>query len=144
MQSFLCCGSHQNSASSEAVHVWWERSTVLGLHQQRCPWYMPFVVLWRKHLRSNPHLRSCIASVLFLSGLIALKCGRQGVQLFSILLQSSPHFPYKERVYETEYGGNIVYSCVKMEKWDLLKFPGMGAGGRKENDGGEKLNYDIL
>jgi hypothetical protein len=26
---------------------------------------------------------------------------------------------YKERVEEGEYGGDIMYSCMKMEKWDL-------------------------
>jgi hypothetical protein len=28
---------------------------------------------------------------------------------------------YKERVEEGEYGGNVMYSCIKMEKRDLLK-----------------------
>jgi hypothetical protein len=28
---------------------------------------------------------------------------------------------YKGRVWEGEYSGNITYSCMKMEKWDLLK-----------------------
>jgi hypothetical protein len=27
----------------------------------------------------------------------------------------------EERVWEGEYGGNTVYTCMKMEKWDLLK-----------------------
>jgi hypothetical protein len=28
---------------------------------------------------------------------------------------------YKERVKKGEYGRNIFYSCMKMEKWDMLK-----------------------
>jgi hypothetical protein len=28
---------------------------------------------------------------------------------------------YKERVKEGKYGENIMYSCMKMEKWDLSK-----------------------
>jgi hypothetical protein len=28
---------------------------------------------------------------------------------------------YKERVWKSEYGGNIMYACMKTEKWNLLK-----------------------
>jgi hypothetical protein len=28
---------------------------------------------------------------------------------------------YKKRVSEDQYGGNIMYSCIQMEKLDLLK-----------------------
>jgi hypothetical protein len=28
---------------------------------------------------------------------------------------------HKERVKEGEYGRSIMYSCMKMEQWDLLK-----------------------
>jgi hypothetical protein len=44
---------------------------------------------------------------------------------------------YKERVKEAEYSGNIMYSCMKMEKWGMLKlFQEWGKGGIKENDAG--------
>jgi hypothetical protein len=46
---------------------------------------------------------------------------------------------YKERVKEGEYNGNIMYSCMKMEKQHLLKLFQQG-GGIKENDGGDKFN----
>jgi hypothetical protein len=37
---------------------------------------------------------------------------------------------YKGRVWKGEYSGNIMYSFVKMEKWDLLKlFQELGEGG---------------
>jgi hypothetical protein len=37
---------------------------------------------------------------------------------------------YKERVFEGEYGGNIMYSCIKREKMRLVEtIPGMGIGG---------------
>jgi hypothetical protein len=46
----------------------------------------------------------------------------------------------QERVKESEYGGNMMYSCLKIEKWDLLKlFQELGEGGMKKNDGGENL-----
>jgi hypothetical protein len=39
---------------------------------------------------------------------------------------------YKERVKEDKYSGNIMYSCMKMEKRDLLKlFQEWGRGGNK-------------
>jgi hypothetical protein len=28
---------------------------------------------------------------------------------------------YEERVLEGEYGENVMYSCMKVEKWNLLK-----------------------
>jgi hypothetical protein len=42
----------------------------------------------------------------------------------------------KERKYESEYGGNVMYSCMKMEKWELLKLFQEWGRGVKENDGG--------
>jgi hypothetical protein len=54
---------------------------------------------------------------------------------------------YKERVKEAEYSGNITYSCMKMEKWDLLKlFQEMGEVGIKKHDGvgGGEFNYNTL
>jgi hypothetical protein len=32
-------------------------------------------------------------------------------------------------VKEAECSGNIMYSCMKMEKWDVETIPGMGGGG---------------
>jgi hypothetical protein len=29
---------------------------------------------------------------------------------------------YKERVKEGKYDRNIIYSCMKIEKWELLKW----------------------
>jgi hypothetical protein len=48
---------------------------------------------------------------------------------------------YKERVEEGEYGTNITYSCMKMEKWDLLKLFQEWRRGIKENDGVGELHY---
>jgi hypothetical protein len=46
---------------------------------------------------------------------------------------------------EGECGRNVMYSNVKMEKWDLLKVSQeWGGEGIKENDGGDEFNYDIL
>jgi hypothetical protein len=28
---------------------------------------------------------------------------------------------YKKKMWEGEYGGNIIYSCMKIKKWDLLE-----------------------
>jgi hypothetical protein len=38
-----------------------------------------------------------------------------------------------------------MYSCIKKEKWHLLKTV-LGKEGRgiKKNDGGNEINYDIL
>jgi hypothetical protein len=48
---------------------------------------------------------------------------------------------YKERVLKGEYSCNIMYSCMKMEKWELLKlFEEWMEGGIKENDGGGEFN----
>jgi hypothetical protein len=41
-----------------------------------------------------------------------------------------------------EYGGNIMYSCRKMEKYETILR--MGREGIKENDGRGKFKYDIL
>jgi hypothetical protein len=39
----------------------------------------------------------------------------------------------------------IMFSCMKMEKWDLLKLlQELGEMGIKENDGGGEFNYDIF
>jgi hypothetical protein len=46
---------------------------------------------------------------------------------------------------EGEYGGNIAYSCMKMEKRDLLNLvQEWGERGIKENDGESEFNYDVL
>jgi hypothetical protein len=45
-------------------------------------------------------------------------------------------------VYEGEYSANIVYTYMKMEKWDLLKL--IGVQERKENDEGDEFNFDIF
>jgi hypothetical protein len=42
-----------------------------------------------------------------------------------------------------EYGRNIMYSCMKMEKWDLLKLLQEWGEGIK-NDGGGEFNYNIV
>jgi hypothetical protein len=35
-----------------------------------------------------------------------------------------------------EYGGNIMYSCMEMEKWDQLRLSGIWGGRKiKENNG---------
>jgi hypothetical protein len=48
-------------------------------------------------------------------------------------------------VKEGEYGGNIMYSCMKMEKMRPVEtIPGTGGEGIKENDGGGEFNYDTL
>jgi hypothetical protein len=49
-----------------------------------------------------------------------------------------------EIVKECECSGNIIGSCIKMEKWEMLKIPGMGERGKKENDGRGEHSYDIL
>jgi hypothetical protein len=50
---------------------------------------------------------------------------------------------YKEKVKEDECGGNLIYSCMNMEKWDMLKlFQEWGEKGIKEDDGGGEFNYD--
>jgi hypothetical protein len=51
----------------------------------------------------------------------------------------TPHF-----VKEAECSGNITYSCIKMEKWDLLKLFQEWRNRIKENDGGGEFNYDTL
>jgi hypothetical protein len=52
---------------------------------------------------------------------------------------------YKEKVKKAECSRNIMYSCMKMEKWDLLKLVQEWGGARiKENDGGGEFNHDIL
>jgi hypothetical protein len=46
---------------------------------------------------------------------------------------------YKKRMKDAECSGNILCSCVKMEKMRHVEtVPG------KENDGGGELNFDIL
>jgi hypothetical protein len=41
--------------------------------------------------------------------------------------------------------GNIVYSYMKAEKWDIVEtIPGTGEGEIKENDGGGEFDYDTL
>jgi hypothetical protein len=51
----------------------------------------------------------------------------------------------KDRVKEAECSGNIMYSCMKMEKWDLLKpFWEWEKESIKENDGGGEFDYDLL
>jgi hypothetical protein len=48
-------------------------------------------------------------------------------------------------VREAECSGNIMYSCMKMEKGDMLKLlQELGGVGIKENDGGGEFNYGIL
>jgi hypothetical protein len=37
-----------------------------------------------------------------------------------------------------DYGRNVMYSCMKMKKWDLLKLF-QEWGGIKENDGGDEF-----
>jgi hypothetical protein len=38
-----------------------------------------------------------------------------------------------------------IYSCMKMEKWDMLKlFQEWKQEGIKENDGGGESNYDLF
>jgi hypothetical protein len=38
-----------------------------------------------------------------------------------------------------------MYSCMKMEKWDMLKLLQEWKEGKgKENEGGSEFNYDIL
>jgi hypothetical protein len=40
-----------------------------------------------------------------------------------------------------EYSANTVYTCMLMEKWDLLKlFQELERKGKKENDGGVNLS----
>jgi hypothetical protein len=43
-----------------------------------------------------------------------------------------------------EYGENIMYTCMQMVKWDLLKLFQEWQGEMKENDGEEEFNYGIL
>jgi hypothetical protein len=51
---------------------------------------------------------------------------------------------YKERVWEGEYGTNIVYTCMNLEKWDLLElFQEQDVGDKEEWLWGE-FKYDIL
>jgi hypothetical protein len=45
---------------------------------------------------------------------------------------------------EAKYDGNIMYSCMKMEKWDLLNYSRNEGEGIKENDAGGEFNYNIL
>jgi hypothetical protein len=47
----------------------------------------------------------------------------------------------EERVYEDEYGTNTVYTCMQMEKWDLLKLFQEWEEGIAENGGGGKFKY---
>jgi hypothetical protein len=37
-----------------------------------------------------------------------------------------------------------MYTCMKMEKWDLLKLFQEGGWGMKENDGESEFNCDIF
>jgi hypothetical protein len=41
----------------------------------------------------------------------------------------------EERVYEDEYGTNTVYTCMQMEKWDLLKLFQEWEGEIKNDEG---------
>jgi hypothetical protein len=46
---------------------------------------------------------------------------------------------------EGECGRNIMYTCMKMEKWELFQlFQEWGKEGIKENDGGDEFNYDTF
>jgi hypothetical protein len=46
---------------------------------------------------------------------------------------------------EDECSGNVMYSCMKMEKLDLLKLSQQWREGRKkENDGGGEFNCYTL
>jgi hypothetical protein len=48
-------------------------------------------------------------------------------------------------VKEAECSGNIMYSCMKIEKWDILKlFQEWQKRELKENHDGGEHNYDIL
>jgi hypothetical protein len=52
---------------------------------------------------------------------------------------------YKESVKEAEGSDNIMYSCMEMEKWDMLKLlQEWGEGKIKETDGGGEFKYDVL
>jgi hypothetical protein len=46
---------------------------------------------------------------------------------------------YKEKVSEDEYGRNIMYTCMKMQNWALLR-----EGRFKRMMEGMKFNYDIF
>jgi hypothetical protein len=48
----------------------------------------------------------------------------------------------REYFLKDECSGNVMYSCMKMEKLDMLKLL-QEWGGIKENDGGE-FTYDIF
>jgi hypothetical protein len=51
----------------------------------------------------------------------------------------------KKRSKDAECSGKIMYLCIKMEKWDLLKlFQKLGQGRLKKNDEEGKFTYDIL
>jgi hypothetical protein len=42
-------------------------------------------------------------------------------------------------------GGNTIYLCMKLEKWDLFEtIPRMGERGIKDSDGGDEFNHDIM
>jgi hypothetical protein len=49
-----------------------------------------------------------------------------------------------KRVWEGEYGTNTVYTCMSIEKWDLLKLFQEWGREIKENDEGHEFKYDIL
>jgi hypothetical protein len=51
---------------------------------------------------------------------------------------------YNERCLEGEYGRNVTYSCMKMEKWDCWNYSRNGGRGIMKNDGGGQFNYDIV
>jgi hypothetical protein len=50
---------------------------------------------------------------------------------------------YKERISEHECDRNIMYSYMKMEKYDLLKLFKEWGGRIKENVGGVNLRYSV-
>jgi hypothetical protein len=48
-------------------------------------------------------------------------------------------------VWEGEYGVNTMYTCMEMEKWDLLKlFQECGEGRIKDNDEWGEFKDDIF
>jgi hypothetical protein len=51
---------------------------------------------------------------------------------------------YKEKVQEGGYGGDIMYSCMKMAMRPVETILVMRGRGIKENDGRGEFNYDIL